>query len=397
MTRQNKRNRILKDFNNFGGVYLLFSIKCLNEGVDIPSCDSILITYPSKSKISTIQRINRATRLQKENPFKVANIFLWADQYDEILDVLSSLKECGLLFKDKIKVNINNFYGKQTEEMKLLIENYRKLISDYVIGVKQYIQYTPLEKAIILLEYVEENKCCPSSKEIYKNQKIGSFWNSIKHSCNKELYINKLSKNNILKENYDEFNKKKEEKKEIKLYTPLEKAIILLEYVEEKNCCPSSTEIYKYVKIGSFWVSVKHSGHNKELYTDMLSKNNILKENYNELNKIKEMKKDTKQYTPYEKAIILLEYVDENKCVPSEKTIYKDVKIGQFWKGMKKRKKDGSHKDLYMDRLSKNNILKENYDEFNKKKEEKKDIKQYTPYEKAIILLEYVKEKKVFR
>jgi hypothetical protein len=69
-----------------------------------------------------------------------------------------------------------------------------------------------IEKAIVLLEYVEENKCCPSNKEIYKDLKIGIFWNIINHGSYKQLYSNILSKNDILKKNYDEYHIKKKQK-----------------------------------------------------------------------------------------------------------------------------------------------------------------------------------------
>ena len=99
-----------KEFEEYKGIYLLFSIRILNEAVDIPCCDSILITYPTKSKISTIQRINRATRIQQENPFKIANIFLTgkdeiAEDYgDTIKDFAQSLKSqsLGKLSKPKL-------------------------------------------------------------------------------------------------------------------------------------------------------------------------------------------------------------------------------------------------------------------------------------------------------
>ena len=137
------------------------------------------------------------------------------------------------------------------------------------------------------MEYVDLKKCVPSDKTIYKDVKIGKFWTNINHGGNKQLYTDTLSKNDILKEKYEELNKKREENKEIKQYTPTEKAVLLLEYVEEKKCVPFTKEVYKDVKIGSFWQSIK-GGTNKQLYINLLSKNNILKENYDKRNKNKE-------------------------------------------------------------------------------------------------------------
>jgi superfamily II DNA or RNA helicase len=107
-----ERKEILKSFSeNDDKIQLLFNIKILNECIDIPSCDSIYISYPPKNKITTIQRINRATRINKNNPYKIANIYIWCDEYEEILETLSSIKEYDSMFKDKIKIT-----GKDLQE-----------------------------------------------------------------------------------------------------------------------------------------------------------------------------------------------------------------------------------------------------------------------------------------
>ena len=76
-TSNSNRKKILNNFTSNKSRQLLFSVRILDECVDIPSCDSIYITYPTKSKIRTIQRLNRATRLNPSDKFKKANIFLW--------------------------------------------------------------------------------------------------------------------------------------------------------------------------------------------------------------------------------------------------------------------------------------------------------------------------------
>jgi superfamily II DNA or RNA helicase len=77
-TSSSNRKKILDSFaSDCKTRQLLFSVRILDECVDIPSCDSIFITYPTKSKIRTIQRMSRATRLNPSNKFKKANIFLW--------------------------------------------------------------------------------------------------------------------------------------------------------------------------------------------------------------------------------------------------------------------------------------------------------------------------------
>lgn len=57
--KKHVRKQKLNSFNNFNGISLLCSIKILDEAIDIPLCDSILINHESKNKVRNIQRISR--------------------------------------------------------------------------------------------------------------------------------------------------------------------------------------------------------------------------------------------------------------------------------------------------------------------------------------------------
>ena len=74
-------------------------------------------------------------------------------------------------------------------------------------------QYTPEEKADLLLEFVQINNRCPKKDEVWNGVKIGIFWDNIKQGLHKKLYETTLSKNHILKEDYDRVQLLKEEKK----------------------------------------------------------------------------------------------------------------------------------------------------------------------------------------
>ena len=108
---KDERKFKLKQFIDFDGYSFLCSVDILNECIDIPKCDSIFIAYPSKSKIRNIQRLCRANRKDKENPNKIASIFLWCDDYkDDLADFLCHIKEYDSKFTfDKIKrLNVSN-------------------------------------------------------------------------------------------------------------------------------------------------------------------------------------------------------------------------------------------------------------------------------------------------
>jgi len=125
------RTEILNKFSGSSKIQLLFSVRILDECIDIPSCDSIYITYPSQSKIRTIQRLSRCIRIDKKNPFKIGNIYIWCNEYDDILDTLSGIKEYDLFFKDKIKINETNFFGDSVKDG-IMVDV--KLVEKFVLG-----------------------------------------------------------------------------------------------------------------------------------------------------------------------------------------------------------------------------------------------------------------------
>ena len=113
---ESKRGTILSDFSEGKNIQLLFSIRILDECIDIKACDSIFIAYETNSKIRTIQRMSRCMRIDIQNKFKVGNIYIWCNIYACILQTLSCVKEYDIFFKDKIKINETNFHNKKEEE-----------------------------------------------------------------------------------------------------------------------------------------------------------------------------------------------------------------------------------------------------------------------------------------
>ena len=126
---ERERKNILKWFADDGqNINILFNIRILNECIDIPSCDSVYISYAPKNKITTIQRICRANRIDKMNPYKMANIYIWCDEYEQILDTLSSVKEYDMMLKDKIKINTIDFFSSKDDNViEIEVKDYLKL------------------------------------------------------------------------------------------------------------------------------------------------------------------------------------------------------------------------------------------------------------------------------
>ena len=218
---EKKRKRVLKSFSNGDDkIQLIFNIRILNECIDIPACDSVYISYPPKNKITTIQRISRSTRIDKNNPYKVANVYIWCEEYDDMLEILSSIKEYDIMFKDKVKVSAVDFYNNKDEKELELIEKDKVLLSDCIIGVKEFKVISWEEKLEMVEEYIKEYGRLPTShntdkyisslaswvstqrqnykknEEIMKNKNIRALWDDFVKQynhlfmSNRELWIN---------------------------------------------------------------------------------------------------------------------------------------------------------------------------------------------------------------
>ncbi|KAJ1404206.1 hypothetical protein B484DRAFT_457386 [Ochromonadaceae sp. CCMP2298] len=84
---------------------VLASVRILDEGVDLPACDSVFLACvgDSTSDIRTVQRLCRANRLDPQRPHKVASCFMWAEDTASALDCLRLLRENDPLFSSKVR------------------------------------------------------------------------------------------------------------------------------------------------------------------------------------------------------------------------------------------------------------------------------------------------------
>jgi hypothetical protein len=173
-TSYKNREKILTVFESSNKIELLLSIRICDECIDIQTCDSIYITYPSSCKIRMIQRLCRCIRTDKNNKFKIGNIFLWCNDYDKILNTLSGIKEYDVLFKNKISILETNFMNKKEIDEKVLED--KKLIEKYVLDIKEFRQYSWHEKLEMVKQYIDENGKRPSTIDKNKEIKTLALW-----------------------------------------------------------------------------------------------------------------------------------------------------------------------------------------------------------------------------
>jgi superfamily II DNA or RNA helicase len=168
-----KRIRILESFEKSSKLELLFSVRILDECIDIPSCDSIFITYPSQSKIRTVQRMCRCIRVDKNNKFKVGNVFMWCDKYDRMVETLSGIKEYDSEFRNKIKVNENNFFGER-KVVDYIDDN--KLVDKYTIGIEEFREIRWRDMLELVKKYIDETGKRPSETDKNKEVSVYGKW-----------------------------------------------------------------------------------------------------------------------------------------------------------------------------------------------------------------------------
>jgi superfamily II DNA or RNA helicase len=320
------RTEILNNFTNNKKIQLLFSINILNECIDIPSCDSIYISYATENKISTIQRISRCLRIDKNNKYKIGNIYIWCDEYSNILNTLSSIKEYDINFKDKIKINETNYYN--NNENKLKIKEDIKLINKYIIGIKEFRLISWKERLNQLKEYIDENKKLPSihNKDKDKNIKSLGYWLSDqKKNYKNNEYNMKIEK---IKNKWKEFN---EEYKEYLLsneelwYNILEN---IKKYIDENKKLPSTIDKNKNIKSLGVWLSNQKTNYKKN---EKLLKNEDIRKQFEEF--IEEYKEYllSDEEIWYLKLEKIKNYINENKKSPLSYDKNKNLKYLGSW------------------------------------------------------------------
>ena len=267
-TSYTKRTEILNNFTNNSKRQLLFSVRILDECIDIPSCDSIFITYPSKSKIRTIQRMCRAIRINKNNKFKIANIFIWCDEYSEILDTLSGIKEYDVLFKDKIKINQIGFKTSPSDKDDDRIKQNKQLISNYLVGIKEFRANSWTEKLNQVKQYIDVNKKPPSNSDKNKDVKqLGVWIGNQKKNYNSDIkQCKSIMKNVNIYSLWSEFiitykqyvDKDSHEAWKTKLN-------LIKEYIDTNKNLPSQIDKNVDVKQLGSWISNQKQNYNREI------------------------------------------------------------------------------------------------------------------------------------
>ena len=328
-TSNSNRTKILNNFTLNKSRQLLFSVRILDECVDIPCCDSIFITYPTKSKIRTIQRLNRATRLNPSNKFKKANIFLWCNQYDEILETLSGIKEYDEEFVDKIKINQVGFFTNKLNVDEDIIKDV-KLVKDYSIGIKEYKCLSWDDKLNQVKNYIDLNGKRPSSSDKDETVKNLGYWLSDQKKNYKKKI--KIMRNQQIRTSWENFISSK---KYGSYFTSYEEEWMknlnnLKKYIDENNKKPSGCDENDSNNKLSKWISHQQQSYKKQ--NRIMSKEHIRKIWDDFLNSEKYKKYFLSNEEEWiENFNLVKKYIDDNRKKPTIRDNDEQIKKLGMW------------------------------------------------------------------
>ena len=374
LTSGSKRKKILEEFEKDDGrgeIKILCSIYILDEGVDIPACDSIFVgnVTESSNEIKMVQRICRANRLVENRPNKVASCFLWADDHWKIIGSLSLLKENDIEFHKKIKVMNANYEKSGDTEMIDLVGKHSEILMELIrIKCMSYDEIWEMKRQL-LFKFCTEFCRVPKQREIYKDVYIGRWFDRQKQqitSTSDEVYV-KLSFNSIVKTSLDKYLVTHEKNKDKVNLSWNEFQNLLFKFCIEFGRVPTIKDLYEMVLIGS-WLhhqKQKISSPSDDVY-HKLSVNPIVKKSLDEYLVTQEKNKDKVRLSWDEYKAILFKFCTEYGRVPTAIEIYEGVSIGQ-WLHNQKRKVSLPSDEVYQ-KLSKNEIVKSSLDAYLSKK-----------------------------
>jgi len=183
-TSKINRKKILNKFKAIDENYnILLNISILNEGIDIPECDSIFITNYTDNIINTVQRMSRCNRITKTKT--QCYIYLWTEQSN--IETIYNYLELDNPEFIKSKILIDNLLKEENDKIdkNYSFEKYLESINFtnmdfYNIYYEIYIKSDRNNDFIIDLEHVANWLSMRKSdlkKTLLKSYKINIEYN----------------------------------------------------------------------------------------------------------------------------------------------------------------------------------------------------------------------------
>lgn len=187
------RKRILDEFQSDDeyDMYVIASVRILDEAIDVPRCDSEFITYvgDATSDIRTVQRLQRGGRIDPQNRFKKNHLFLWAEDWAPAIGALTLLKDADPDFKVKLRVLDANYdRGGDVESRKRVVVQCEDLNTYVEVKCLTHMERWENKRQ----EWIEVysrlgRKPSPTSKDV-KEQRAGLWQKMQRHAKKKNKF-----------------------------------------------------------------------------------------------------------------------------------------------------------------------------------------------------------------
>jgi superfamily II DNA or RNA helicase/phage anti-repressor protein len=195
-TKKTIREKIINNFKKSEKIAIIINVHILDEGINIPECDSVFITQPSNNMINIIQRMCRANRIldNKTN----CNIYLWCREKKADIILNHIYDNTDGFIKDKVYIyNTSNWiinkHAMAKENILLLDRNQsdKNIINNNNIKLFNHLmQDNTIEEKILMLKEYSDNEIIIDFDKVCK-------WLDVRKDNFKKILIDNF------KENYD--------------------------------------------------------------------------------------------------------------------------------------------------------------------------------------------------
>lgn len=155
-TNRKERELIFERFESSEKISILLNIQILNEGIDIPSCDSIYITKPNDNIDNIIQRMSRCNRIYPKK--KKSTVYLWCNQKkaDKVIEYINN--NTGGQMEGNI-IKVNDIYVKKGVPEKFGVE---KNVGTTKISNAEKKNFLNCQENISIKEFIKKNSDIPN-------------------------------------------------------------------------------------------------------------------------------------------------------------------------------------------------------------------------------------------
>ena len=397
------RRNILGEFSSTLCVSVLCSVRILDEGIDIPSCDAVFLSnvHESSSVVRTVQRICRANRLDHANPNKIANVFMWASENVAFLNALKLLRENDEKhFESKLRGLSVQYEANATENSELQDSTtWSQERCTTAEKIKAFCQWFAVKamsltelwnyRARQFAEFIHAEQRIPAQREVFKSWRIGTWLSNQKRKvkdCECAVYIALSAISPLLREELDRYLCIKE-----KTYTWDEQLALCAEFIHAEQRIPADREVFKSWRIGTWLYTQKSKVKDCEsaVYIALSAISPLLREELDRYLSAKEINQNKKTYTWEEQLALCAEFMHAEQRIPAAKEVFKSWRIGRWLDTQKSKVKD-CECAVYIALSAISPLLREELDRYLSAKEINQNKETYTLEEQLALCAEFI-------